>query len=134
MDRTNIFDRIITTIGEKIEPPRGGDVSNVTLCYWLCNTATLLLLLQKNLKPAATPGRVRRLTATTSVSPASVPLSLAATVNIPCGHVWLIILQKCRHWGDAPPSLMLCPRHHVIRSEVPGTTILLISARLQVVS
>lgn len=95
MDRTNIFDRIITTIGEKIEPPRGGDVSNVTLCYWLCNTVTLLLLLQKNLKPAATPGGVRRLTATTSVSPASMPLSLAATVNIPCGHVWLIILQKC---------------------------------------
>jgi myosin-5 len=74
MDRTNIFDRIITTIGEKIEPPKGGDVSNVTLCYWLSNTVTLLLLLQKNLKPAAMPGGARRLTAG-SVSPASASSS-----------------------------------------------------------
>jgi hypothetical protein len=57
VDRTNIFDRIIGAIGERIEPPKEGSAGasghNGALAYWLTNTVTLLLLLQKNLKPAA---------------------------------------------------------------------------------
>lgn len=54
-DRTNLFERIITTIGEQIEQGGGGELeNNDNLCYWLSNTVTLLLLLQKNIKPAAT--------------------------------------------------------------------------------
>jgi hypothetical protein len=62
VDRTNIFDRIITAIGERVESPKdtSSDApANGTLCYWLTNTVTLLLLLQKNLKPAATQGSRR---------------------------------------------------------------------------
>lgn len=64
VDRTNIFDRIIAAIGAQVEQPHDAaakSANNGTLCYWLTNTVTLLLLLQKNLKPAATPGRGRGL-------------------------------------------------------------------------
>ncbi|XP_074565345.1 myosin-17-like isoform X2 [Curcuma longa] len=44
VERTNIFDQIIQAIGSKLE-----DNTNV-LSYWLSNTSTLLLLLQRTLK------------------------------------------------------------------------------------
>ena len=58
VDRTNLFDRIMGAIGDRVELPKeGGDSPhNGALCYWLTNTVTLLLMLQKNLKPAATSG------------------------------------------------------------------------------
>ena len=63
-DRTNLFERIITTIGEQIEQGGGGDLdNNDNLCYWLSNTVTLLLLLQKNIKPAATASSRRTVSA-----------------------------------------------------------------------
>lgn len=63
-DRTNLFERIITTIGEQIEQGGGGDLdNNDNLCYWLSNTVTLLLLLQKNIKPAATASSRRTIAA-----------------------------------------------------------------------
>ncbi|KAL8170460.1 hypothetical protein V2J09_022264 [Rumex salicifolius] len=59
VDRTNIFDRIIQTISGAIESQESSDV----LSYWLSNSATLLLLLQRTLKASGaaslTPQRRR---------------------------------------------------------------------------
>ncbi|KVI12218.1 Dil domain-containing protein [Cynara cardunculus var. scolymus] len=46
VDRTTVFDRIIETIASAIEVHDNNDV----LGYWLCNTSTLLTLLQHTLK------------------------------------------------------------------------------------
>ncbi|CAI9100665.1 OLC1v1037811C1 [Oldenlandia corymbosa var. corymbosa] len=46
VERTTVFDRIIQTIASAIEVPDNNDV----LTYWLCNTSTLLMLLQHTLK------------------------------------------------------------------------------------
>ncbi|KAG5403473.1 hypothetical protein IGI04_009592 [Brassica rapa subsp. trilocularis] len=46
VERTNVFDRIIQTIASAIEVPDNNEV----LAYWLSNSATLLLLLQRTLK------------------------------------------------------------------------------------
>ncbi|XP_015902864.2 myosin-17 [Ziziphus jujuba] len=45
-ERTSIFDRVIQTIGAALEVQDNGDV----LSYWLSNSSTLLLLLQRTLK------------------------------------------------------------------------------------
>ncbi|KAK2993354.1 hypothetical protein RJ640_007621 [Escallonia rubra] len=51
-ERTNVFDRLIQMIGSAIE----NEADNNHMAYWLCNTSTLLLLLQRSLKAAgATP-------------------------------------------------------------------------------
>lgn len=55
-ERTNIFDRIIETIGTVVE----GQESNDALAYWLSNTSTLLFLLQRNLKPSGAPSTPQR--------------------------------------------------------------------------
>ncbi|KAL9247272.1 hypothetical protein vseg_020720 [Gypsophila vaccaria] len=59
VERTNIFDRIIQTIASAIE----GQENNDILAYWLSNSATLLLLLQRTLKASGaaslTPQRRR---------------------------------------------------------------------------
>ncbi|KAI3772786.1 hypothetical protein L6452_03979 [Arctium lappa] len=59
VDRTTVFDRIIETIASAIEVQDNNDV----LGYWLCNTSTLLTLLQHTLKASgaasATPQRRR---------------------------------------------------------------------------
>ncbi|XP_057535565.1 myosin-17-like [Amaranthus tricolor] len=59
VERTNIFDRIIQTISAAIETQDNNDV----LSYWLSNSATLLLLLQRTLKASGaaslTPHRRR---------------------------------------------------------------------------
>ncbi|XP_057977579.1 myosin-17-like [Malania oleifera] len=59
VERTSVFDRIIQTIGAAIEVQDNND----TLCYWLCNSSTLLLLLQRTLKASGaaslTPQRRR---------------------------------------------------------------------------
>lgn len=63
VERTSVFDRIIQTIASAIEVQDNNDV----LLYWLSNTSTLLLLLQRTLKASGaaslTPQR-RRSTAT----------------------------------------------------------------------
>ncbi|XP_042508452.1 myosin-17-like isoform X2 [Macadamia integrifolia] len=46
VERTTVFDRIIQTIGSAIEAQDNNDV----LAYWLSNSSTLLLLLQRTLK------------------------------------------------------------------------------------
>ncbi|KAH6806610.1 myosin family protein with Dil, partial [Perilla frutescens var. frutescens] len=46
VERTTVFDRIIQTVASSIEVPDNNDV----LAYWLCNTSTLLMLLQHTLK------------------------------------------------------------------------------------
>ncbi|CBI35933.3 unnamed protein product, partial [Vitis vinifera] len=46
VERTSVFDRIIQKIGAAIEVKDNDDV----LSYWLCNSSTLLLLLQRTLK------------------------------------------------------------------------------------
>nr|CAD1824242.1 unnamed protein product [Ananas comosus var. bracteatus] len=46
VERTSVFDRIIQTIGSAIETQDNSDV----LAYWLSNSSTLLLLLQRTLK------------------------------------------------------------------------------------
>ncbi|KAL3532663.1 hypothetical protein ACH5RR_006184 [Cinchona calisaya] len=46
VERTTVFDRIIQTIASAIEVSDNNDV----LTYWLCNTSTLLMLLQHTLK------------------------------------------------------------------------------------
>ncbi|KAG0604572.1 hypothetical protein M758_10G181000 [Ceratodon purpureus] len=51
-ERTNVFDRIIQTIGTAIESQDNNDV----LAYWLSNTSTLLFLLQRTLKASGAAG------------------------------------------------------------------------------
>ncbi|GAB4842593.1 hypothetical protein Ancab_012569 [Ancistrocladus abbreviatus] len=59
VERTNIFDRIVQTIAGAVEAQDNNDV----LSYWLSNSATLLLLLQRTLKASGaaslTPQRRR---------------------------------------------------------------------------
>lgn len=59
VERTFVFDRIIQSIASAIEVPDNNDV----LAYWLCNTSTLLMLLQHTLKASGaaslTPQRRR---------------------------------------------------------------------------
>ncbi|KAM7513013.1 hypothetical protein LguiB_011888 [Lonicera macranthoides] len=59
VERTSVFDRIIQTIASAIEVHDNNDV----LAYWLCNTSTLLMLLQHTLKASGaaslTPQRRR---------------------------------------------------------------------------
>lgn len=59
VERTSIFDRIIQAIGISIEAPDNNDL----LSYWLSNSSTLLLLLQRTLKASGaaslTPQRRR---------------------------------------------------------------------------
>lgn len=59
VERTSIFDSIIQTIGSSIEVQENNDV----LSYWLSNSSTLLLLLQRTLKASGaaslTPQRRR---------------------------------------------------------------------------
>ncbi|XP_057517618.1 myosin-9-like [Amaranthus tricolor] len=52
VERTSIFDRIIQTIGHAIEAPDNNDI----LGYWLSNTSSLLLLLQRTLKAGGAAG------------------------------------------------------------------------------
>ncbi|KAL2661502.1 hypothetical protein AAZX31_03G228400 [Glycine max] len=52
VDRTSVFDRIIQTIGHSIETQDNNDV----LAYWLSNTSTLVLLLQRTLKASGAAG------------------------------------------------------------------------------
>lgn len=63
LDRTTLFERIITVMGDQVEKATAAESGNSHLCYWLSNTVTLLLLLQKNIKPAATAGTRRALPA-----------------------------------------------------------------------
>lgn len=51
VERTNIFNRIIETIASAIEMQENDDV----LCYWLSNSATLLMLLERTLKAGNVP-------------------------------------------------------------------------------
>ncbi|XP_073043958.1 myosin-17-like [Primulina eburnea] len=59
VERTAVFDRIIQTVASAIE----GTDNNDVLAYWLCNTSTLLMLLQHTLKASGaaslTPQRRR---------------------------------------------------------------------------
>uniref|UniRef100_A0A7R9Z6X9 Dilute domain-containing protein n=1 Tax=Chlamydomonas euryale TaxID=1486919 RepID=A0A7R9Z6X9_9CHLO len=48
-ERTSLFDRVIGVIGSQIDRRQE---DNAALSYWLCNTVTLLHLLNKNIKPA----------------------------------------------------------------------------------
>ncbi|KAM7501437.1 hypothetical protein LguiB_000341 [Lonicera macranthoides] len=52
VERTSIFDRIIQTIGHAIETQDNNDI----LAYWLSNSSTLLLLLQRTLKASGAAG------------------------------------------------------------------------------
>ncbi|CAO2841966.1 unnamed protein product [Amaranthus hypochondriacus] len=65
VERTNIFDRIIQTIGSSIEVQENNDM----LAYWLSNTSTLLMLLQQTLKATGAAGYTpqRRRTMSTSL-------------------------------------------------------------------
>ncbi|GLC45498.1 hypothetical protein PLESTM_001742300 [Pleodorina starrii] len=49
-DRTAIFDRIVSVIGQQLER---GQEDNNCLSYWLSNTVTLLHMLNKNVKPSS---------------------------------------------------------------------------------
>ncbi|VAH77159.1 unnamed protein product [Triticum turgidum subsp. durum] len=52
VERTGVFDRIIQTIGSAIEVQDNND----KLAYWLSNSSTLLLLLQRTLKTTGAAG------------------------------------------------------------------------------
>uniref|UniRef100_A0A0E0GS16 Myosin motor domain-containing protein n=1 Tax=Oryza nivara TaxID=4536 RepID=A0A0E0GS16_ORYNI len=52
VERTGVFDRIIQTIGTAIEAQENND----KLAYWLSNSSTLLLLLQRTLKTTGAAG------------------------------------------------------------------------------
>ncbi|CAM6090837.1 unnamed protein product [Calypogeia fissa] len=51
-ERTNVFDRIIQTVGSAIESQENNEV----LSYWLSNASTLLFLLQRTLKATGAAG------------------------------------------------------------------------------
>ncbi|XP_078427685.1 myosin-6-like [Wolffia australiana] len=55
-EKTSVFDHLIQTIGSAIE----NEEDNVQLAYWLSNTSTLLLLLQRSLKASGTAGAAPR--------------------------------------------------------------------------
>ncbi|KFK43939.1 hypothetical protein AALP_AA1G194000 [Arabis alpina] len=59
VERTTIFHRIIETIASIIEMQENSDV----LCYWLSNSATLLMLLQSTINVVSTPSRRRGMSA-----------------------------------------------------------------------
>ncbi|KAI9081193.1 hypothetical protein K1719_036952 [Acacia pycnantha] len=65
VERTTVFDRIIQTISSAVEAQDNADI----LAYWLSNTSTLLLLLQRTLKAsgAASLTPQRRRTASASL-------------------------------------------------------------------
>ncbi|XP_054822706.1 myosin-17 [Prosopis cineraria] len=65
VERTSVFDRIIQTISSAVEAQDNADM----LAYWLSNTSTLLLLLQRTLKAsgAASLTPQRRRTASASL-------------------------------------------------------------------
>ncbi|XP_047945089.1 myosin-8-like [Salvia hispanica] len=48
-ERTNVFDMLIHIIGSALED----EANNDRMAYWLCNTSTLLFLLQRTLKSAS---------------------------------------------------------------------------------
>ena len=52
-ERTNLFDRIIHTMGAAIE---ADTENNSVLAYWLSNTTTLLFLLQRTLRTTGSGG------------------------------------------------------------------------------
>ncbi|GAB4841690.1 hypothetical protein Ancab_022412 [Ancistrocladus abbreviatus] len=56
VERTSIFDRIVQTIGQAIEAQDNNDI----LAYWLSNTSSLLLLLQRTLKASGAAGTPQR--------------------------------------------------------------------------
>ncbi|XP_010535820.1 PREDICTED: myosin-17 [Tarenaya hassleriana] len=64
VERTSVFDRIIQTIASSIEVPDNNDV----LTYWLSNSATLLLLLQRTLKATGAASLTPQRRRTTSAS------------------------------------------------------------------
>ncbi|CBI18400.3 unnamed protein product, partial [Vitis vinifera] len=64
VERTSVFDRIIQTIGAAIEVQDNNDV----LSFWLCNSSTLLLLLQCTLKASGTASLTPQRRRSTSTS------------------------------------------------------------------
>ncbi|KAF6152327.1 hypothetical protein GIB67_005981 [Kingdonia uniflora] len=64
VERTSVFDRIIQTIGSSIEVQDNNDV----LSYWLSNSSTLLLLLQRTLKASGVASMTPQRRRTTSAS------------------------------------------------------------------
>ncbi|KAG2311288.1 hypothetical protein Bca4012_025720 [Brassica carinata] len=64
VERTSVFDRIIQTIASAIEVPDNNEV----LAYWLSNSATLLLLLQRTLKATGAASLTPQRRRTTSAS------------------------------------------------------------------
>ncbi|MQL94233.1 hypothetical protein Taro_026885 [Colocasia esculenta] len=65
VERTTVFDRIIQTIGAAVEVQGNND----SLAYWLSNSSTLLLLLQRTLKASGASSLTpyRRRTSSTSL-------------------------------------------------------------------
>ncbi|XP_019443077.1 PREDICTED: myosin-17-like isoform X2 [Lupinus angustifolius] len=64
VERTSVFDRIIQTIASAVEAQDSTDV----LAYWLSNTSTLLLLLQRTLKATGAASLTPQRRRTTSSS------------------------------------------------------------------
>ncbi|XP_024011447.1 myosin-17-like [Eutrema salsugineum] len=64
VERTSVFNRIIQTIASAIEVPDNNEV----LAYWLSNSATLLLLLQRTLKATGAASLTPQRRRTTSSS------------------------------------------------------------------
>ncbi|CAA7059034.1 unnamed protein product [Microthlaspi erraticum] len=76
VERTSVFDRIIQKVSSAIDVPDNNEV----LAYWLSNSATLLLLLQRTLKAtgAASLTPQRRRTASTSLFGRMAQISLCS--------------------------------------------------------
>ncbi|RWW09078.1 hypothetical protein GW17_00027449 [Ensete ventricosum] len=89
VERTSIFDRIIQSIGSAIESQDNTDA----LSYWLSNTSTLLLLLQRTLKASGagsfTPQR-RRTSASLFGRMPQVKLQHLCSFIVTCCHKELL--------------------------------------------
>ncbi|CAM0881489.1 unnamed protein product [Alopecurus aequalis] len=83
-DRTTIFDRVIQKISAAIEARD----SNETLSYWLSNSCTLLLLLQRTLKNSGSAALARQRRRTASLnSPKENPAPGHPARSVPDGRL-----------------------------------------------
>ncbi|KMZ60261.1 putative Myosin XI [Zostera marina] len=103
-ERTTIFDRIIQAIGSAIEAQESSDV----LSYWLSNSSTLLLLLQRTLKASGqtnmTPNRRRSTTLFGKISQGSRSSIQNAGISFLNNH--MIGLNDLRQVEAKYPALL----------------------------
>ncbi|KAM0874204.1 hypothetical protein ACQ4PT_037583 [Festuca glaucescens] len=122
-DRTTVFDRIIQKISAAIEARD----SNETLAYWLSNSCTLLLLLQRTLKNNGSAALARQRRRTSSLKSPKVEakypaLAFKQQLTALLEKVYGVIRQNLKK--ELSPLLGLCiqaPRTFVVSPRGSGS-------------